>query len=103
MQIVDFHEKTFNEIPRQDNPAFMNKKEWDAAGEDGCLLITKQDPNKTPYKNNGRFCVFEIEPVENIDNNDSVIYLGLFWDINVARLFAESYVQYIEDSNLESK
>lgn len=91
MEIVDFSEKTFGEIPKQDNPAFMTKKEWDTAGENGCLLITKQEQQKPPYKNCGRLCVFKIEPVENSDEEESVTYLGLFWEIEHAKMFAEAF------------
>ena len=100
MEIVDFSEKTFGEIPKQDNPAYMTKKEWDAAGENGCLLITKQEEQKPPYKNCGRLCVFKIEPVENPDEQESVSYLGLFWELEHAKSFANSFCkndQYIID------
>ena len=90
-QIIDFREKTFSEIPEQDNPAFMSKAEWDSLNESGCLLITKQDEQKPPYKNCGRFCVFDIGVVENPKEDESVTYLGLFWEIENAMLFAEAY------------
>jgi hypothetical protein len=89
LQIVNFIDKTFNEIPTQDNPAFMNKKERDNLGEDGCILITKQNEDRPPYKNRGRYCVFRITPVEDIEEEDSVTYLGLFWEIHLAILFAK--------------
>ena len=91
MEIVDFSEKTFGEIPKQDNPAYMTKKEWNEAGENGCLLITKQEEQKPQYKNCGRLCVFKIEPVENPDEEESVTYLGLFWEIEHAKMFAEAF------------
>jgi hypothetical protein len=89
LQIVNFIDKKFSEIPTQDNPAFMNKKEWDNLGEDGCILITKQNEDSSPYKNRGRYCVFRITPVENVEEEDSVTYLGLFWETHLAILFAE--------------
>lgn len=89
LQIVNFINKTFDEIPTQDNPAFMNKEEWDNLKEDGCILITKQNEDSTPYKNRGRYCVFRITPVENTEEDDSVTYLGLFWENHLALLFAE--------------
>jgi hypothetical protein len=89
LQIVNFIDKTFSEIPAQDNPAFMNKEEWDDINEDGCILITKQNKDSTPYKNRGRYCVFRITPVENTEEDDSVTYLGLFWETHLALLFAE--------------
>ena len=91
MEIVDFSEKTFGEIPKQDNPAYMITKEWDTVGENGYLLITKKEEKKSPYKNCGRFCVFKIEPVENPDEEESVTYLGLFWEIEHAKMFAEAF------------
>ena len=89
LQVVNFIDKTFNEIPTQDNPAFMNKKEWDNLGEDGCILITKQNEDKSPYKNRGKYCVLRITPVEDNEEEDSVTYLGLFWESHLAILFAE--------------
>jgi len=91
MEIVDFSKKTFNEIPKQDNPAFMTKKEWDNVGENGCLLITKQDEQKPPYRNCGRLCVFKIEPVENPHEEESVTCLGLFWEFELAKMFADAF------------
>ena len=90
MEIVNFSERTFKEIPKQDNPAFMNKDEWDEVGQDGCILITKQEEQKPPYKNCGRYCVFKIESVEFPDEQETVTYLGLFWEIETAILFSEA-------------
>lgn len=89
LQIVNFIDKKFSEIPTQDNPAFMNKKEWDNLGEDGCILITKQDKDSYPYKNRGRYCVFRITPVEDSEEDESVRCLGLFFESHLAILFAE--------------
>lgn len=89
LQIVNFIDKKFSEIPTQDNPAFMNKKEWDNLGEDGCILITKQNEESPTYKNRGKYCVFRITPVENIEEEESVRCLGLFWETHLAILFAE--------------
>jgi len=91
MEIINFSEKTFREIPDQDNPAFMTKKEWDKIGENSCLLITKQEQQKPPYKNCGRLCVFLITPQERPEEEETTTYLGLFWELKDAMLFAETY------------
>ena len=91
MEIVNFSEKTFQEIPKQDNPAFMSKKEWDEIGEKGCVLITKQNEQKPPYRNCGRICVLRIDPTENTNEEKTVTYLGLFWELKHAMLFAEIF------------
>jgi hypothetical protein len=81
MKIVDFSSKTFQEIPIQDNPTYMTKKEYISAGQsEGCLLITKQDQDEPPYKNRGRFVVMKITPVDNPMEECNVEMLGLFWD-----------------------
>lgn len=84
IDIVDFREKTFREIPKQDNPAFMTKKEWEVVGLNGCILITKESIS--------RFSVFKITPVDNPMEEDSVRQLAFFWDIELAILFAEAYI-----------
>jgi len=93
MKIVDFSTHTFQEIPEQDNPAFMTKKQWDEIGENGCVLITKQKEQKPPYTNCGRFSVYEIRVVENPMEEDTVRYLGLFWEIEHALLFSKAFVE----------
>ena len=92
MEIVNFYEKTFREIPEQDNPAFMTKKEWDAINQNGCILITKQEKQKPPYVNCGRICVFKIDPSEYPKEEETVTYLGLFWELEHALLFAETFI-----------
>lgn len=90
VEIVDFSHKTFNEIPTQDNPAFMTKEEFIKGGQsEGCLLITKQHEDKPPYKNRGRFVVMKINPVDDPMEEDSVEMLGLFWNSDYAMNFAK--------------
>lgn len=97
LEIVNFIDKTFDEIPVQDNPAFMSKQEWDNLKQDGCILITKQNKDTPPYKNRGNYCVFRITPVENSEEDDSVTYLGLFWETHLAILFAEMVSELTSD------
>jgi len=73
MEIVDFRTKTFSEIPKQDNPAYS---------DDECILICKAEKSQT-----GCYVVMKIE--ENNQDEDEVAQLGLFWNIEMALLFAE--------------
>ncbi len=89
MEIVFFHKKTWKEIPRQDNPAFMTKKEWEDQGINGCLVICKSEN----YRVNGAIIdVIRITPVENPLREDSVTTIGSFWLLEYAELFAKSVV-----------
>jgi hypothetical protein len=88
MEIIDFSNKTFSEIPKQDNPAYMTSKDWQNINQDGCILITKQDSQKTPYKNCGNYCVFKITPCPVPEEQDTMEYIGLFWIYDVAYKFA---------------
>lgn len=92
MKIVNFSTKEFREIPQQDNPAYIPKSEWDKSGQDGCLLIVKQDERPTPYVNAGRIVVLRIKPVEAPDEQESVWHLGLFWDEEHALMFCKAFL-----------
>ena len=93
MNIINFSEKTFREIPKQDNPAFMTKKEWDELGENGCIMIVKQYKQTPPYMNCGRICVLDIAVVEFPEEEENVTQLGLFWELSHALLFANALVK----------
>lgn len=91
MEIIDFSDREFGEINIQDNPAFMKKEDWEKIGQNSCVLITKQKKGNVPYKSCGNFCVFEIKPVENPYEEDSVSRIGFFWELEHAFLFAKSF------------
>jgi len=74
LEIVDFREKRFCEIPKQDNPAFENKE---------CIMIFKAEETQT-----GCFVVVKIN--EDEKEVDGIAQLGLFWDYKMALLFAEN-------------
>ena len=74
MEIVDFRTKTFGEIPEQDNPAYDIHE---------CVLICKAEDDQT-----GLYVVAKID--ENHKDKDEVSQLGLFWNIDMALLFAEN-------------
>lgn len=76
--IIEF-DKTFAEIPQQDNPAY---------GKEACLMIVKSGNDA---KNNGaQWMVIEIIPVDNPYEEDSIWRRGMFWQIENARLFAQT-------------
>lgn len=86
MEIVDFSTKTFQEIPMQDNPAFMTKKEFLESGEhNGCVLITKTYDKKM-------FVVMRILMVDNPFEEEAVQKIGLFWNHNDSLNFARLVV-----------
>ncbi|MFH1692306.1 MAG: hypothetical protein ABIC68_07080 [Candidatus Omnitrophota bacterium] len=70
MEIVDFSEKEFNEIPKQDNPAF---------GKDECLMIVKQ------FKSS-RFVVLHIKP----DPIESVNRIAIVWKKEIADIICNA-------------
>lgn len=74
MEIVDFRTKTFGEIPTQDNPAYY---------ADECILLCKAEEDQT-----GLYVVLKID--ENHKDKDEVSQLGLFWNIEMALLFADN-------------
>jgi len=79
MEIVDFRTQTFGEIPTQDNPAYDVHE---------CVLICKAEDEQT-----GLYVVAKIE--DNHKNKDEVQQhevqqLGLFWNIDMALLFAKT-------------
>jgi len=79
MDIILFEDKTFNQIPKQDNPAFS---------DDDCLLICR-DGNFPSM-----FNVLEIKDqyVGESKIEERVCRLGKFWRVENAKLFAEAYV-----------
>lgn len=92
MRIIDLCEITFGEIPKSRNPALVPKKNWPSEDGPSYILILKQQPDP-PAKNCGKFAVFRIDAVEDPNKEESVTRLGLFWETEHARLFADAYVQ----------
>ena len=68
MEIVDFRNKTFREIPILDNPAYDVHE---------CLLLCKAEEEQT-----GLYVLCKI--AKNQRDMDAVKQLCLFWDIEVA-------------------
>lgn len=77
MEIVKFLDKTWQEIPEQDNPAmpYEGKK-------DECLMIFK-----------GRYFRFTDDGyvVAMVSPDGGMTNLGVFWNANIAELFADSF------------
>lgn len=74
LEIVDFRTQTFGEIPTQDNPAYDVHE---------CVLLCKAEAEQA-----GLYVVAKIE--DNHKDKDEVQQLGLFWNIDMALLFAET-------------
>ena len=75
LELVDFRTKKFGEIPEQDNPAFDVHE---------CLLLCKAEDDQT-----GFYVVCKID--NNQKEKDEVSQLGLFWNIEMALLFANNF------------
>ena len=71
MEIVDFYGTSFGQIPEQDNPAFGNE----------CLMIVSDTMHKS------QAVVLHIVP----DPVESVNRIAVFFDINRAREYCESF------------
>jgi len=90
MKIVIFKDKTWKEIPKQDNPTFdyiyenTRLQEGLIGRRTHCLLICKV----LPYRSNGvgknGYEVVEI-PI-----TGDIVTRGLFWHLEYAKLFAEA-------------
>jgi len=75
MEIVKFLDKTWREIPQQDNPAIPYE------GQTQCIMIFKGD--KEDFRiTGGGVIVAKVEPGEDIQQ------LGVFWTPESADLFA---------------
>lgn len=96
MEIVDFSNLEFTEIPIEDNPALMPIDDWKSINQQGCLMICKQVKQKPPYVNAGRLVVLRVDPVTNPFAEESVYHLGLFWELEEALLFCKSFVNQIK-------
>ena len=69
MEVVNFCNRFFREIPEQDNPAY---------GRDECLLLTKS------YNARTSFSLMRITPVDDPFKEDSVIGICEFYDLETA-------------------
>lgn len=75
MEVVDFYPKTFQQIEKQDNPAF---------GDDECVMIVRE-PNRPGVT--GKSKVLHIKP----DPIDSVTEVALFWRQERAIEYAKDF------------
>lgn len=73
MELIDFRNQKFGEIPKQDNPAYDVHE---------CLLLCKAEDEQT-----GLYVLCKI--AENQKYIDEVQQLCLFWDIEVALRVSE--------------
>lgn len=82
MDVLIWNDKTYREIPEQDNP---NKSE--------CLIICKQEYIEPPKINTGKWMVIYCK--ESISSDFAPHTIGLFWDIKYAELFANVIITNI--------
>ncbi len=80
MEIVKFVNKTFHQIPEQDNPAF---------GKTECVMICKKDASPTDE----RLSILHIVP----DPTESVNRVAIVWDEKNAALFANALVAMLKE------
>jgi len=96
MEIIKFKDKTWTEIPKQDNPTFDYKyddprlQEHIIGRRHHCLLICKVLPYEYKAVSNDGYVVIEI-PI-----TGDVIRRGLFWNFDNAELFASALVIVVE-------
>lgn len=88
MEVIVFENKTWNEIPQQDNPAFdylyenQRLQEGCKGRRNECLMVMKVMPYEASSVGENGFGVIHV-PL-----NGDVIRRGLFWNIEDAKLFA---------------
>jgi hypothetical protein len=81
MEILKWNDKTYHEIPEQDHP--QNGEE--------CLIICKQVYIEPPKINTGEWEVLQWKEDKLDLPNWSIHFVGLFWELEDAELFAEAY------------
>ena len=83
MEIVEFINHRFDEIPEQDNPALIYYDTQQGKKKDECIMIFR-----------GRYVGFTDGGVvvALVENDTDLTKLGVFWNIEKARLFAEAIV-----------
>ena len=97
MEIVVFKDKMWNEIPSQDNPAFDYKyddvrlQERIIGRNNVCLMICKVLPYHQKVVGKDGYVVIEVP------NEGDVIKRGLFWNLDNAELFAESFSNKVDN------
>ena len=89
LEILKWEDKTFDEIPEQDNPSFDYKYNADGyiiGRNNRCLIICKDENSQSKFINiHGRYVVFEV-PTKPIN----AIRRGAFSKIKDAEIFAEA-------------
>lgn len=93
MEIVDFSDRRFDQIPDQDNPA-MSHKYWDEERlgpepKNRCLMLVQA--HSYHHIGSPGVTVLEIDNPEN--KGDRVLGLGVFYSYDSAKLFAEAYAE----------
>ena len=77
LEVVNFSNKKFHEIPEQDNPAY-DKHE--------CLLLVD-------YGDGKKVLLIHIKPVDNPKENESVHRVAVFFDESTAMEVADLYAE----------
>jgi hypothetical protein len=77
LNIFNFSDKRFADIPISKNPAFKSKQDWYNINENGCYMICK-----TP--NNKKYSVLLISPKDNPMEEDTVTKIAEFFNYETA-------------------
>lgn len=98
MKIVKFLDKTWQEIPDEDNPAMVHGDD-----REECLIIYKG--KYQGYKSKTRGVIDGGIVVSLVALEGGVTGLGVFWKVDVAELFAELYaiVEQMKAADADSK
>lgn len=94
IDIINFSQKEFNEIPTQDNPALTHLF-LDNPKKSRCLMIVKANKRHQIGNPNG-FSVLDIDNPNN--KGDRVLSLGVFYHLEDAYTFAEAYIESIKNA-----
>jgi len=89
MEIINFSDTLFYNIPEQDNPVY-DKHE--------CILICQTESHAVKH-NGAKYMVIHVIPVDHPYEGESVHQKGLFWYEEDAILFAEQYIKFKTNEN----
>lgn len=91
LEILTWEDKQWHEIPKQDNPAFdyeyndARLQERIVGSHNRCLMICKVENYESKLVGKDGYVVIEV-PI-----NGDVISRGLFWNLEHAQMFAETF------------
>lgn len=83
MNLYKFVDGDYTDIPKEKNPVYKSVE------PDNCLILCKQ---LKKILGHGNFVVLLAEPKEDPLEDESLMQLGVFWELKNAELFASAYL-----------